>query len=216
MTDPQARLMDDDDFYCDSPAFRRFVETLKSTVAATESIYRRIAELKGPFAELLRDPTWLLDAYSRPVEKGGMGSGAASYLLYQARDGTLTVSSLVLAAGATTPVHDHLAWGLVGLYRGEQDEEVFRRLDDGNGDGVARLELVERRHLLPGDSYNLVPPDGDIHRVACRLESPSISIHVLGNDVGCVHRHVFEPDRSLVQPFRSGYVNVPCSSESGN
>ena len=25
-----------------------------------------------------------------------------------------------------TPVHDHLAWGLVGLYRGNQDEEFYR------------------------------------------------------------------------------------------
>ena len=33
-------------------------------------------------------------------------------------------------AGAHTPVHDHLAWGIVGLYEGTQDEDVFARRDD--------------------------------------------------------------------------------------
>jgi predicted metal-dependent enzyme (double-stranded beta helix superfamily) len=107
-------------------------------------------------------------------------------------------------------VHDHLAWGLVGLYRGEQEEEVFRRLDDGTAAGVARLERVERRRLRSGDFYELIPPAGDIHRVRSAPESASVSIHMLGNDVGCVDRHVFEPEKSLVLPFRSGYTNAPC------
>ena len=71
------------------------------------------------------------------------------------------VAHAVLArrpSGAATPVHDHLAWGLVGLYRGEQDEEIFAH------DGGA-LGLAERRQLVPGDFYELLPPRDDIHRV---------------------------------------------------
>lgn len=34
--------------------------------------------------------------------------------------------SLVVPPGSMTPVHDHLAWGLVGLYKGNQDEESCR------------------------------------------------------------------------------------------
>ena len=44
--------------------------------------------------------------------------------------------------GAATPVHDHLAWGLVGIYRGQQDETVYRRLDDGRDPGRATLEIA--------------------------------------------------------------------------
>jgi 3-mercaptopropionate dioxygenase len=57
-----------------------------------------------------------------------------------------------------TPIHDHLAWGLVGLYRGAQDEEIYAETDGA-------LELVEQRSLGCGDFYVLIPPRDDIHWV---------------------------------------------------
>ena len=67
-----------------------------------------------------------------------MGGGIGQYALYRAEDGSLCLFSLVVPAGAATPVHDHLAWGLVGIYRGRQDETVYRRLDDGRDPSRAR------------------------------------------------------------------------------
>jgi len=105
-----------------------------------------------------------------------------------------------------TPVHDHLAWGLVGLYRGTQDEEIFAR--EGQ-----ELRLTERRALAPGDFYALLPPRDDIHRVRTTSAETSVSIHLLTNDTGCVWRHSFDPDSGEEHPFRSGYVNVPCEDD---
>ena len=51
-----------------------------------------------------------------------MGKGIANWLLYRDTGGLLSLTSLVLPAGVATPVHDHLAWGMVGLYSGEQEE----------------------------------------------------------------------------------------------
>ena len=93
-----------------------------------------------------------------------MGSGIGMWLLYRAGDGGLAFSSLVVPPGAQTPVHDHLAWGLVGLYRGSQDEDVYPRHDDGDNEERAELAVVERRSLVPGDIYELLP-ENDIHRV---------------------------------------------------
>jgi hypothetical protein len=42
---------------------------------------------------------------------------------------------------------------------------------------------------------------------------PSVSLHLLGSDIGCVWRHRYEPERHLVHPFRSSYSNVPCPDE---
>jgi predicted metal-dependent enzyme (double-stranded beta helix superfamily) len=139
-----------------------------------------------------------------------MGGGIGSYLLYRNGAGTLSISSLVVPAGAMTPIHDHLGWGLVGLYRGEQHEEVFRRTDAGESEDRADLDLIDRRHLRRGDFYALIPPDGDIHRVVAASAQPSVSIHLLRNDVGCIHRHSFDLEAHAVRPFRSGYVNVEC------
>ena len=89
-------------------------------------------------------------------------------------------------------------------------EEVYR-LDGGDlAAGTARLTRVEERPLKPGDFYSLLPPDGDIHRVTTTSRRPSISIHLLGNDIGCVVRHRFDPAASTVTAFKSGYSNTEC------
>ncbi len=135
-----------------------------------------------------------------------MGGGIGQWLLFRAGDRSLTLFSLVVPSGSQTPVHDHLAWGLVGLYRGAQDEEIFA------GDPEA-LTLRERRALVPGDFYALLPPRDDIHRVRTTSPETSVSIHLLTNDTGCVWRHAYEPESGAVKPFRSGYVNVACEEE---
>ena len=121
--------------------------------------------------------------------------------------------SLVVPVGASTPVHDHLAWGLVGIYRGRQDETVYRRLDDGHDPAHADLEVAKRQELGPGEFYPLLPPTDDIHYVRTVSDSPSISIHLLANDTACVWRHRFDPSTGVVTPFRSGYANAPCPDQ---
>lgn len=199
----------EDEYYVDAPIVRSFIEHVLQKMAAEPRRDRLVEDMRIAFAGLLAADGWLPDAFARPSEAGKMGGGIGSYLLYR-HGGSLSLMALVVPAGAATPVHDHLAWGLVGLYRGEQDEEVYRRLDDGLAAGKAVLELVERRHLTPGEFYSLLPPEGDIHRVRTTSSTPSISIHLLGNDVGCVWRHAYEPEASAVRDFRSGYANVEC------
>src|SRR5213079_557718 len=118
----------------------------------------RVEALKPAFAKLLAADGWLPDACSAPDEKSRMGGGIGQYALYRAEDGSLCLFSLVVPAGAATPVHDHLAWGLVGLYRGGQDETVYRRLDDGRDPSRAQLEISKRQELGRGEFYTLLPP----------------------------------------------------------
>jgi predicted metal-dependent enzyme (double-stranded beta helix superfamily) len=132
-----------------------------------------------------------------------MGGGIGQWLLYRADDGSLSLFSLVVTPGSETPIHDHLAWGLVGLYRGTQDEEIYMQRGDA-------LELVEQRSLEPGDFYVLIPPRDDIHRVRTTSAETSVSIHLLTNDTGCVWRHAWDTASGEAKPFRSGYVNVAC------
>jgi 3-mercaptopropionate dioxygenase len=203
-----------DEFLVETPPFRRFVAAVNDAVEREETPEAAIAALRGPFADLLRDDEWLPDEFTHPVQQSGMGGGIGSYLLYRKGDHSLSLSALVVPAGAQTPVHDHLAWGLVGLYRGEQFEEVFDWENRGQDGEHARLRLVDRRHLRRGEFYELLPPAGDIHRVVAANEQPSVSIHLLRNDVGCIHRHAFDVEAELVRDFRSGYVNVLCEEDN--
>jgi predicted metal-dependent enzyme (double-stranded beta helix superfamily) len=195
-----------DDFVLDTPTVRGFIDRVKTALGAAPP-REALENLRPAFAELLQDADWLPDRYREPAAAGGMGGGIASWLLYRAGDGGLSLFSLVVPPGAATPVHDHLAWGLVGLYQGEQDEDVFRRT---GGPGEADLELASSNHLQPGDFYVLEPPAGDIHRVRTTSAVASVSIHLLGNDTGCVWRHAFTPEDGGVRPFRSGWTNAPC------
>ncbi len=191
------------EFIVDTPMLRTFVADVNAAIATAGSPHQACDLIRPAFAELLDDPEWLPEEYRAAVPDSGMGGGIGQWLLYRAGDGSLTLFSLVIPSRSETPVHDHLAWGLVGLYRGSQDEEIYAR--EGSG-----LRLVERRTLEPGDFYALIPPTDDIHRVRTTSEETSVSIHLLTNDTGCVWRHSFDLDSGEEHPFRSGYVNVAC------
>jgi predicted metal-dependent enzyme (double-stranded beta helix superfamily) len=200
-------------YVLDTPRLRHFIGTVNE-IRARESEPRRIlAEIRPHFALLLADQTWLPEQYQEPAEGSGMGGRIGTWLLYRAEDGGLAFSALVVPPGQQTPVHDHLAWGLVGLYRGAQDEEVFARRDDGTAENRADLELTVRNSLRPGDFYELLP-ENDIHRVRTTSDVTSVSLHLLGNDNGCIWRHRYDPEQRSVEPFRSGYVNVDCRGEA--
>jgi predicted metal-dependent enzyme (double-stranded beta helix superfamily) len=198
---------DADEYVLDTPTVRAFVASVRAAIAGAASPADACDAIRPAFATLLADPDWLAPEYARDAPESGMGGGIGQWLLFRAGDRSLTLFSLVVPAGAQTPVHDHLAWGLVGLYRGTQDEEIY----DGEPDA---LTLRERRALVPGDFYALLPPRDDIHRVRTTSPETSVSIHLLTNDTGCVWRHAYEPETGDVRPFRSGYVNVACEEDA--
>lgn len=195
-----------DEYVLDSPRVHDFIAGVRARITAAESPAAACASLASPFAQLLADPDWLPARYREPAAEGGMGGGIGQWLLFRAADRSLTLFSLVVPAGAMTPVHDHLAWGLVGVYAGNQDEEFY-----APGDG--RLEMLRRRPLAPGDFYSLLPPRDDVHRVRTTSAQTSVSIHLLASDVGCILRHTFDETTGAPSPFRSGYVNADCVAE---
>lgn len=211
-----------DEFFVESPIVHSFVGEVQRMLAThfapgqpvdETAIDAALDELQPLFADLLADQQWLPDAFAQPDADSGMGGGIATWLLFRAGDRSLSLFSLVVPPGAETPVHDHLAWGFVGLYRGEQEERVYQH--DGHPHledeaGHVALAVAEVNQLKPGDFYKLIPPDGDIHSVKTTSAGPSVSIHLLANDTGCVVRHAFDLADATVRAFRSGYANVAC------
>jgi predicted metal-dependent enzyme (double-stranded beta helix superfamily) len=195
-----------DQFALDTPAVHSFVADVRAAIERSRSPEDACELIRPRFAELLADDTWLPGTYQAPVPDSGMGGGIGQWLLFRAGDGALSLFALVVPSGSATPVHDHLAWGLVGLYRGTQEEEIY---DPAGG----ALRLAESRALSPGDFYALNPPRDDIHRVRTTSAEDSVSIHLLTNDTGCVWRHSYDPESGVASPFRSGYVNAPCADD---
>jgi predicted metal-dependent enzyme (double-stranded beta helix superfamily) len=195
--------MPEDEYLLDTPTVRDFMAGVREHIEHAASPADACDAIRPSFATLLADPDWLPDHFQQDNPDSGMGGGIGQWLLYRAEDRSLSLFSLVVPAAAQTPVHDHLAWGLVGLYKGTQDEEIYAQRDGS-------FELVESRALEPGDFYALIPPTDDIHRVRTTSPETSVSIHLLTNDTGCVWRHAYDAHSGEQTPFRSGYVNVPC------
>jgi len=194
----------DDEYVLDTPVVREFIAAARGAITEARSPQAACDTIRPRFAELLADPEWLPERYREGDPESGMGGGIGQWLLFRAGDRSLTLFALVVPPGSETPVHDHLAWGLVGLYRGTQDEDIFA------GDPIA---LKESRALAPGDFYALLPPADDIHRVRTTSAETSVSIHLLTNDTGCVWRHAYDAESGEARPFRSGYVNVACDPD---
>ena len=201
-------------FIVDVPQIRALIA---ETIRVTKDIPRnadRVEALRPAFAKLLEADGWLPDTFAEPDLTSGMGGGIGQYALYRAEDGSLCLFSLVVPAGAETPVHDHLAWGVVGVYRGTQLDTTYARVDDGHDEAHATLEVASQQTVNRGEFYTLLPPDGDIHYVKTVSDAPSVSIHLLANDTACVWRHKFDPAAGTVSAFRSGYSNVKCKEEA--
>ncbi|HEV3391420.1 MAG TPA: hypothetical protein VG057_20510 [Solirubrobacteraceae bacterium] len=196
-----------DEYRLDTARVRGFIADARERIARADSPANACELISPLFAGLLADHEWLPAAYQVPAIGSGMGGGIGQWLVFRAADRSLALFSLVVPPGAMTPVHDHLAWGLVGVYRGVQDEEFYRP-------GAGRLAPLRRRPVNPGDFYMLLPPRDDVHRVRTTSAETSVSIHLLANDTGCVWRHTYDEQTGEASPFRSGYVNAECDSDS--
>jgi predicted metal-dependent enzyme (double-stranded beta helix superfamily) len=77
-------------------------------------------------------------------------------------DGAYSLVAAVWRPGQRTAVHDHVAWCVVGVHRGEEHETRYRLVpDDLRGD-----HLVEDGHTVgPCGEVTVRIPPGDIHAV---------------------------------------------------
>ncbi|MFK7802738.1 MAG: hypothetical protein AB8G95_13970 [Anaerolineae bacterium] len=199
-----------EEWLLDTPELKVFIDAVNQIRTTAESPQAAVTAIRPNFETLLNNPDWLPEEFQQPATlPGGMGRKTGMWLLYRSGDGGLAFSALVLSPGTKTPVHNHLAWGLVGLYKGLQSEVVFERTDDGSSDGHAQLVVSEENKLTPGDFYELMP-ENDIHQVETTSNEVSVSLHLLGNDNGCIWRHQFKPEEDAVVPFKSGWLNTEC------
>jgi len=203
--------MNDGEYFLDNRSLREFIVTATEIVRDKADVSSKLRRLRPAFETLLSDSEWLPEEFKRPSGSETMGHGIASLLLYRSDAKDLSLSTLVVAPGLATPVHNHLAWGLVGLYEGDQEEEEYEVHDHPHEESTpSPLKLRTRRVLKRGDFYDLVPPWNDVHRVRTISAVPSVSLHFLANDIGCVVRQKFDPETSRTEPFRSGWSNAPC------
>lgn len=87
----------------------------------------------------------------------------------------ITIRVLAWRRGQRTPIHDHVAWSVIGVYSGCERELRYEAM---NAHGTTRLLVSAEHTMRAGETAVLLPPD-DIHEVSC-LTGDAVSIHIYG------------------------------------
>jgi predicted metal-dependent enzyme (double-stranded beta helix superfamily) len=151
-----------------SPAFDSFVRDAERLIDEPHAI-----------ADRLR-PLLALEGWLEPRHQLAGRDTYRQHLLHVSRDRRLSVVALVWLPGQRTPIHDHVSWCVVGVYRGVESEVHYRLIDRH---GRRCLVPVATFEAHAGHVEALVPPAGNIHSVAAAGPGKTISIHVYGADI---------------------------------
>ena len=152
----------------ESPAFAAFARTADALVDQPHAIAAHLTKL-------LRHDDWLA-----PEDRAPGTDSYRQHILHVSPGRQLSIASLVWLPGQTTPVHDHISWCIVGVYRGVEREERFDLVES---DGRQWLEPAGTVFAARGHVETLIPPEGDIHTVTAAGRDLAISIHVYGADL---------------------------------
>ena len=124
--------------------------------------------------------------------------------MYKPEDEAFSIVAFVWGPGQIAPIHDHLVWGLVGVYEGAIEETRYKKIDNDEQDNGFHLEVVDTVIAKTHDISFVYPPNADIHGVRNPFDETAITIHIYGTDIGKQNRHSYQKEpytiNSIVTP----------------
>lgn len=184
-----------------NPTLSRFIDSLEGIVERERDQWKIVAAVEPLVKQLIANPdrSWIKDKYRRPPEgKTGVASGYGQYCLYRRGD-ALSVIAFCWGAGKGTPIHDHLAWGVLGFTDGLEKETRYKRIDDGSDPARAKLQEVGVYLTKAGETSHLTSPQRDVHRVENPGDRPSVSVHIYGCDMGTQRRRRYDAATGAIE-----------------
>ena len=170
-----------------------------STLVAAEPDQPRLFDRGSSYIErFIRYPDALPEEYRRPAENARR-PGSGSYVLH--RGPGLLITSVVWGPGAHAAPHDHHTWGMIGVMGNGIQETRFRRVDDRDRDGYARLVTDRTVSITPGEVSLLIPDVDDIHQMDNVTDRPTVEIHVYGTDLVGLERCRYNLETGAVKRF---------------
>lgn len=139
-------------------------------------------KVRGLLEKLLANPSFVDEAV-------GPAAPIGTRKLYEDKDLGFVVLAHCNPKAHKSPPHDHgVSWAVYGQAVKYTDMSEFKRLDDGKGEGEAKLEKVKTYRLEPGQAgvYDV----GAIH--AIDYPEGSRFVRVTGRDLDYVRRLKFD------------------------
>jgi predicted metal-dependent enzyme (double-stranded beta helix superfamily) len=127
-----------------------------------------------------------------PALEAALSNEGGVQLLHLSDD--LTVASVVVPAGSRASLpHDHRMWAVVGVYGGQEDNQFYRRADQG-------LEESNGRSILAGQA--LAMGTETIHAISNPSATSALAaLHVYGGDLVNAHRSMWVMPHLQEQPY---------------
>ncbi|MAW61891.1 MAG: cysteine dioxygenase [Planctomycetes bacterium] len=133
---------------------------------------------------ILRD---LIAAGGEPDDFDCSDAGYTRHLIHEQQDPPFSLYTMVWRPGQWTPVHDHGAWGIVGVLEGELHEESFCPAS-ACGDASPGLRCHARVTLSPGSVVGFTAPPDLVHRSGSPEQGKrTVSLHLYGAEMGSFH-----------------------------
>ncbi|HXG50286.1 MAG TPA: hypothetical protein VNN77_02645 [candidate division Zixibacteria bacterium] len=135
------------------PIFEKFIQDLRAVWASVDDTEKRMKQAKMLLEKLVADPAMREHSRSWPSTEGHR-----NLLLYEDPDYGFVVNAVVRVPGRDGRIHDHAhAWTAYGVLDGSEWLERYRRVDPGEKEGYAVIELESVTEGRPG-KVDLVPP----------------------------------------------------------
>ncbi len=116
-------------------------------------------------------------------QRNDPGAWGGAELIHCSDD--LMIVDLTLPAYATSAIHEHCTWAVVGILQGCEMDELLMEHDGS-------LKWASRHELRAGDIL-VLPPDS-IHFISNPLTEPSRGIHVYGKNLASTDRRMWDPE----------------------
>ena len=152
------------------PVFEKFIQDARASWAELPDTEARMKRVKVLLEKLVNDPAIREHAKTWPSTEGHK-----NLLLYEDPDHQFVVNAVVRTPGRDGRIHDHAhAWTAYGVLDGTERLERYRRIDNGNRENYALLQLESLAEGYPG-KVDLVPP----HAIHSEKGGPTRSVAMI-------------------------------------
>jgi len=177
-----------------------FIHDVKQILAADPNQEADLERLAERMRKLVADPV-IRNLQEEPI--GNVHNGQQSEPLYHDESG-LTLMNARFGPESMTPIHNHNSWAIVGVYRGRDLYQKWRRIDAANGAGNAQVELIEERVLEPGDAAIVPAPPQDIHAQQGYANEVAYELVLFGTNPAGKPRLYFDPIQGIAYTAQRG------------
>ena len=158
----------------------------KELVSNSMDQIKDIINTKGVNRDVLEEIKFIVTSMTSEIEMFGDAEFptpkpeevAKIYLLSDEEGGDFSLYLISVLPVGPSPIHDHGTFAVIAGLDGDEENTIYKRLDDGSEVGKASLEVDRKVILKSGDAIAFMPED--IHRICVVSEAPTRHFHLYG------------------------------------